>query len=106
MRFCKLNTNLRRVLLQRPSPIVVELDVVGGDDNSCLAQIFGKDAADLAIADEADFPALGITRHGSRRLRFAAKRSRIGRQDRARCHAASTRQIFTASAATASTLRA
>ena len=40
--------------------IAAQLDVVGGDLDVLLAQVLGEDAADFAIADEADVPLLGI----------------------------------------------
>ncbi len=40
--------------------LAVELDVVGGHVHALLAQIFGQDAADLAIAEHADLPLPGI----------------------------------------------
>jgi hypothetical protein len=66
MRLGERNAGLRRMLAQRPGPVVVELDVVGGNCNAGLAKVFGKDAADFAIADEADLPAPGITSHCSK----------------------------------------
>ena len=43
----------RRVFAQRRcAPGVAELDVVGADPDALLAQVFGQDAADFAVADE------------------------------------------------------
>ena len=56
MRLGEHNADLRRMFAQRRGLLAIELDVVGGDRNARLAQVFGKDAADFAIADEADFP--------------------------------------------------
>jgi hypothetical protein len=44
--------------------IAAQLDVEGRDLYLPLSQIFGQDAADLAIADEADIPLPGIARSG------------------------------------------
>src|SRR3954470_18537806 len=47
------------------SLIAAQLDVVSGDLHVLLAQILGEDAADFAIADEADIPKSRIGRDGS-----------------------------------------
>jgi hypothetical protein len=44
------------MLSQRPGLIAAELDVMGADGHVLLPQVFGENAADLAIADEADMP--------------------------------------------------
>ena len=41
---------------QGPGLIAAELDVIGADPDVLLPQVFGENAADLAVADEADMP--------------------------------------------------
>src|ERR1700674_5145935 len=53
------------------SLVAAQLDVVSGDLDLLLAQVFGEDAADLAIADQADIPLFGIARWGSHGGRFS-----------------------------------
>ena len=43
-----------------PGLIAAELEVVGGDLHILLAQVFGKDTADLAITDKAYTPIPGV----------------------------------------------
>src|ERR1700761_5116097 len=50
----------RGVVAQRAGQIVAELEIVGGDPRVLLAEVFGQNAADFAIADKADAPAIGI----------------------------------------------
>src|ERR1700754_2398401 len=53
------------MLAQRAAGLVAaQLDIVGGDFDILLAQIFGEDTADLAIADEADIPLSGVSGWG------------------------------------------
>ena len=44
------------MLAQWTGLIATELGVIGADVDVLLAKVFGQDAADLAVADEADMP--------------------------------------------------
>jgi hypothetical protein len=48
------------VLAQRAGPVAAELDVIGHDRHVLLAQIFGQDATDFAVADKANGPLLRV----------------------------------------------
>ena len=56
MRSQQRNANSRGVIAQRAGLIAIELEIVGADLHVLLAQVFGQDAADFAVADEADVP--------------------------------------------------
>ena len=49
------------MIAQRAAGLVAaQLEVIGGDADILLAQIFREDAPDFAVADEADMPLFGI----------------------------------------------
>src|SRR3984885_533869 len=61
MRGRQRHAMLPGVVAQRAAALVAaKLDVISGDLDLLLAQVFGEDAPDLAIADQADIPLFGI----------------------------------------------
>ena len=53
----------RQNVAQRGCLRPVELEVIGGHRHALRAQVFSQDAADFAVADEPDLPALRIGVH-------------------------------------------
>jgi hypothetical protein len=58
----KLHAMAARMLAQGAGLIAAKLDVIGQNLHILLAQVFGEDAPDFAIADKADGPLLWIGR--------------------------------------------
>ena len=52
----------RRMIAQSAGLVVAELEVIGSDPHVLPAQVFGENAADFAITDEAYIPALRVGR--------------------------------------------
>src|SRR5437868_9590577 len=63
MRGCERDTVGRSMVAERPGIFAVELEIIGADAEILLAQVFGENAPDFAIADQADMPLVRTFRH-------------------------------------------